>query len=140
MQIILEQLKMEYHMSPNIKPGNTNTEPTINFPPTEEVKEAQQKYSLSKFDYDLYKDEDNTAEPVVRVKRISLPNDGERWKIFSDSKTVMIIEGSKFSKKEREFLRSVDGISWLLSQAKAGIKSFNSLKTDLKKRIKLVKT
>jgi hypothetical protein len=51
----------------------------------------------------------------------------------------MIIEGSKFSKKEREFLRSVDGISWLLSQAKAGIKSFNSLKTDLKKRIKLVK-
>lgn len=133
---------MECNMS-NIKPTNTNSleqGSSTNFPILDDTKEGgSSKYGLSKFDYDLFKEEDNTVEKVIRVKRVALPNDGERWKFFVDSKVVLIIEGSKFNKKERNFLRSIDGTIWLLSWAKAGITSFNVLKKDLKKKLKLAK-
>ena len=127
---------------PNIKPTNTNAseQSSTNFPILDDTKEGgSSKYGLSKFDYDLFKEEDNTVEKVIRVKRVALPNDGERWKFFVDSKVVLVIEGSKFNKKERNFLRSIDGTLWLLSWAKAGISSFNALKKDLKKKLKLAK-
>jgi hypothetical protein len=92
-------------------------------------------YGLSKFDHDLYKEDDDISLPVIRVKRISLPNNGERWKVFSDAKVTLVIEGGKLTKKEKEFLRSVEGASWLLVQAKIGIKSFNAFKKELKAKL-----
>ena len=102
----------------------------------EEFKDQNIKYVLSKFEYDLYHEEDDVSNPVVRVRRFSLPNKGERWKIFEDNKVVFIIEGSKLAKKERTFLRTIDGINFVINQYKNGIKSFNSFKTEIKKRIK----
>ena len=101
----------------------------------EELKEGNSKYNLSKFEYDLYHEEDDKAEKVIRVKRVAMPNKGEKWKIFQDSKVLRTIEGNKLTKKEREFLRSVDGATWLLSKAKIGIKSFNSFKKELKEKL-----
>jgi hypothetical protein len=103
---------------------------------TDEVKEQSNKYNLSKFDYDLYKEEDNVSEKVVRVKRVSLPNKGERWKIMEDNKLVFTVEGTKLTGKEKDFLRSIDGVNFLIAQAKSGIKSFNALKTEIKKKLK----
>jgi hypothetical protein len=84
------------------------------------------KNVLSKFDYDLFNEEEDVVEKVVRVKRVSLPNKGERWKIIEDNKTVFVVEGSKISKKEREYLRGIDGFNFLIAQAKVGIKSLFS--------------
>jgi len=123
-----------------IKPTSSGTtETTSNFTSGEEFKDHNSKYNLSKFDYDLYKDEDNKVEPTVRVKYFGLPNKGDRWKIFSDAKIVLIVEGNKLTKKERAFLRSVEGATWLLSQAKVGVKSLASLKIEIKKKLKLAK-
>lgn len=105
-----------------------NNDPSI----TEELKTQNTKYTLSKFEYDLFHDEDNKVEKIVRVKRISLPNKGERWKIFEDNKVMMIIEGSKLTNKEKEFLRSVDGVLFLINKYKEGINSFNHLKKEMK--------
>src|SRR6266481_2954927 len=91
---------------------------------TEEVKDQNTKYNLSKFDYDLYHEEDDIAEKIIRVKRVSLPNKCERWKIFEDNHVVFTIEGTKLSKKEKEFLRTPDGFNFLISQYKVKIKSF----------------
>lgn len=98
----------------------------------ENFKDSSSKYGLSKFDYDLYKEEDDVALPVIRAKYFSLPNRGDRWKIFENTKVVFIIEGSKISKKEREFLKTVDGLNFILTQAKAGIKSLNGFRKELK--------
>jgi hypothetical protein len=121
-----------------IKPTSSSgtTETTSNFPGGEEFKDHGSKYSLSKFDYDLYKDEDNKVEQVVRVKYFGLPNKGDRWKVMVENKVILVIEGNKLTKKEREFLRSVDGATWLLGQAKLGIKSVASLKMEIKKKLK----
>lgn len=110
---------------------------TINFPPGgEETKENGQKYNLSKFEYDLYHEEDDKSEKVIRVKRFSMPNKGEKWKIFEDNKAMFVVEGTKLTNKEKEFLRTVDGVNFLIAQYKQGIKSFNSLKNEIKKKLK----
>lgn len=105
---------------------------TNDVPITEEVKNQNTKYTLSKFEYDLFHDEDHVVEKIIRVKRISLPNKGERWKIFEDTKAIMVIEGSKLTNKEKEFLRTVDGVTFLINQYKLGINSFNHLKKEMK--------
>lgn len=114
------------------------TETTPNIPPTtsEEGKDQNSRYNLSKFEYDLYHEEDDVAEKVIRVKRISLPNKGEKWKIFEDNKVLFIVEGAKLTNKEKDFLRSVDGVNFLIAQFKQGIKSLNALKAEIKKKIK----
>lgn len=105
-------------------------------PVTEEFKEANIKYNLSKFEYDLYHEDDDINMKVIRVKRLSTPNKGERWKIFENDKVMFIVEGSKLGNKEKDFLRSVDGVNFLIAQYRAGIKSFNSLKIAIKKQLK----
>jgi hypothetical protein len=112
------------------------SEPVSVTPVTEEVKEQNTKYNLSKFEFDLYHEEDDVALPVIRVKHISLPNKGDRWKIFADSKAAFTIEGAKLNNKEKDFLRTVDGVNFLIAQYKLGIKSFNALKKEIKKKLK----
>lgn len=119
---------------PNLINKN-KSESTSNFPVTEEFKDSNSKYSLSKFEYDLYHDEDNISETVIRVKRVSMPNKNEKWKIMHDNKLVFTIESTKISKKEREYLQTVDGFNFILAQAKIGIKSLNSFRKELKKFI-----
>jgi hypothetical protein len=113
------------------------SDPTIPSVPTpssgEDFKDPSMKYNMSKFEYDLYHEEDDKSEKVVRVKRVSMPNKGEKWKIMVDNKVVFTIESTKISKKEREFLSTVEGFNFTLAQAKIGIKSLNSFRTDLKK-------
>jgi hypothetical protein len=103
--------------------------------PTEEFKDQNMKYSLSKFEHDLYHEEDDKAEKVTRVKRVSMPNKGEKWKVMTDNKLVFTIESTKISKKEREFLQTVDGFNFILAKAKIGIKSLNSFRIELKEFI-----
>ena len=99
---------------------------------TEDFKEQNFKH-LSKIDHDLFKDEDDVLEKVIRVKRIAMPNKGEKWKITNDNKLIFTIESTKISKKEKEYLRTVEGFNFILSQAKVGIKSLNSFRKELKK-------
>ncbi len=103
---------------------------------TEEFKDHATKYNLSKFEYDLYHEEDDKVEEVIRIKRVALPSKEEKWKIMADGKVIFIVEGSKLTLKEREFLRSVDGVNFLISQYKSGIKSFHFLKIEIKKKLK----
>lgn len=121
---------------PQIKETVPVIPPVVGTATAEEFKEPGQKYNLSKFDYDLYHEEDDIAEKVIRVKRIAMPNKGERWKIFEDNKVVFTLEGGKLNNKEKDFLHTVDGVNFLISQFKVGIKSFNSLRSQIKKQLK----
>lgn len=94
------------------------------------------KHILSKYEYDLYKEEDDIAQKVIRVKRFSMPNKGEKWKIFEDNKVIFILEGTKLTGKEKDFLRTVEGVNFLIKQFKNGIKSFNSLRKEIKNNLK----
>lgn len=94
------------------------------------------KHILSKYEYDLYKEEDDIATKVIRVRRFSMPNKGEKWKIFEDNKVIFILDGTKLNGKEKDFLRTVDGVNFLIKQFKTGIKSFNALRKEIKNNLK----
>ena len=113
---------------------NSSTDTNTHFQ-GDEHKEQNSKFNLSKFDFDLYHEEDDKSETVIRVKRVSMPNKGEKWKVMTDNKVTFIVESSKISKKEREFLQTINGFNFLLQQAKIGIKSLNNLKAEIKKII-----
>ena len=84
----------------------------------EEVKSfSDSKISSNKFDFDLYKDEHNTVEKLFRVKRYGSVKT-EKWKVFEDNKAIFIVDGTKLSKKEKDFLYTVEGITLLLTLAK----------------------
>ena len=117
------------------KPNGTEQTPNLPGGP-DEIKDGNLKYNLSKFEYDLYHEEDDVAEKVIRVKRVAMPNKGEKWKIFEDNKVMFVVEGTKLTNKEKDFLRTVDGVNFLITQYKQGIKSFNSLKNEIKKKLK----
>jgi hypothetical protein len=115
------------------------SEPNSTSSPTapEDFKDPILKGNLSKFDYDLYKEEDDISEKVIRIKRMSMPNKGEKWRVFDDNKVILTIEGTKLTNKEKEFLRTVEGVNFLIAQFKSGnIKSFNALKKEIKKKVK----
>jgi hypothetical protein len=114
---------------------STNTSTTAGSSP-EDFKDTNLKYNLSKFEYDLYHEEDDIAEKVIRVKRVPMPNKQEKWKIFEDGKVALVVEGAKLNNKEKDFLRSVDGVNFLIRKYKDGIKSFNALKNEIKKVLK----
>lgn len=104
--------------------------------PADEFKEHMgQKYNTSKFDHDLFHDEEHKVLPIIRVKCIPLPHNGARWKIMKDNNVVQIIEGSKLSKKANKFLLTVEGANWLLTEAKIGISSLKILKKALSLRL-----
>lgn len=109
-----------------------------NFLIGEEFKEPGNKLIIGKHEHDLFYEENDTINKVIRVKRFSLPNKGERWKIFVDNKITFIIEGTKISKKERLFLQTVDGCNFMLSLAKIGISSMSHFKTEIKKNMQLL--
>lgn len=103
---------------------------------SEDFKDQVAKHPLSKFEYDLYHEEEDISMPVVRVKRVSMPNKGEKWKIMEDNKVMFVVEGTKLNNKERNFLRTIDGVNFLIEQYRGGIKSFNALKKEIKKKLK----
>ena len=104
---------------------------------SDDFKEQNIKYTLSKHDDDLYHEENNVAGKVLRVKWIKLPNKGDRWKILDENnRALFVVEGNKLSKKERAFLRTVDGFNFLIKQFKDGAQSFNKLKTAIKNNMK----
>lgn len=97
-----------------------------------DFKDSALKHNLSNHDYDLFKEEDDIVNSVIRVKRVGLPNKGENWKIFKDNKAVEVIEGVKLSAKEKEFLRTVPGIQFVIQYYKRGWKSFNNFRQEMK--------
>ena len=54
-------------------------------------------------------------------------------KVMINNKVIFTIESTKISKKERNYLQTVDGFNFMLAQAKLGIKSLNSFRNELKK-------
>lgn len=90
---------------------------------------------LSKNDFELY--DENKAIPgsVVRIKRIGSRNKNERWRVFENDELKFVVEGDKISKKEREFLRTIDGVSWLIGEFKVGFKNLTELRGRLKKKL-----
>lgn len=99
------------------------------------------KLILSKNDAELYDETKATPAPVIRIRRTNTASKGERWKVMRDEELLFIIEGNKISKREREYLRTVSGVSFVTSQVKTNnISTVSKLRISLKEELNTVST
>jgi hypothetical protein len=103
---------------------------------SEDFKDLGSKHNLSKYEYDLYHEEDNIPGRVIQVKKIGNVKKGEKWRILEDSKAILTIDGEKLTSKERNFLYTVEGVTFLMSYFKKGEVSLSSLKRGIKNTLK----
>lgn len=103
----------------------------------EDFKNQNFKHTSNKFEYDLYHDEDNKIEKIIRIKRIFTSDRIEKWKIFDDNKLIFTIEGKRLNEKERKFLRTVSGVNLLISYyKKIGHQNLSLIREEIKKNLK----
>lgn len=115
-------------MSNHISDGNFNF--------TEE-REFKSNPVAAKSFFDLFKDEEALVPaPLIRAKHFKTADKTDRWRIYKDSKVIFTLEGAKLLKKERDFLRTVDGVRLLLEQGKTQLISVSSLKKAIRERRK----
>ena len=87
--------------------------------------------NYSKPDPDLYHDEDNVVNTLIQVKRNKSKN-SEEWLVLKDKNVVLILPSKKFNNKEKIFLRTIDGVNFLINAYKKGNNSFTKIKGTLR--------
>lgn len=92
-------------------------------------KESIPKYISSKFEYDLYNDEDNKVEQIIRIKRESKKE--EKWSFYENKKNLFIINASELNESCMKFLRTPEGIIHCIKFCKLNIKEKKVLKEKL---------
>lgn len=98
------------------------------------AKSESKAFHLLRADNELFNEEvAKKPEKVISVKRVKLPRNGEDWEILENNKAVLCLKGTRFSNSEKEFLRTVDGMKFLMEQYKAGKKSVVKIKEEMKK-------
>jgi hypothetical protein len=88
---------------------------------------------LYKLDSEFFDEESNVVHKLINVRRIELPQNGEDWEILEDNKVMFTVKGVKLTKKQRSFLRSLQGISSLMELYKEGQINMNKIKNKINK-------
>jgi hypothetical protein len=88
------------------------------------------KNSFIKQDSEFFNDEDYVPGKSVRVKRIST-NSHEDWRVFMNEQEILVLKGIRFTAKEREFLRTTEGVMFVINGIKSGWKSVSEFKRQM---------
>ena len=92
------------------------------------------KGSFIKQDSEFFNDEDYVPGKSIRVKRVS-NNSHEDWRIFVNEQEALVLKGIRFTTKEREFLRTTEGVMFIINGMKCGWKSISEFKRQLQVRV-----
>jgi len=94
----------------------------------------EEKYkAISKQDGELFDEKSYVEHDLINVRRNSLPRNGVNWEILKNKKSVLVLKGVRFSKKERIFLEKPEGLLFLISEYKNGCKNTSQFKRKIKK-------
>lgn len=95
---------------------------------------AESKFSQSgtlRNDFELFDDDSYIPQDLISVRRIAY-NKKEDWKILKNKETALVLKGARFTKKEKEFLRTKEGVSFIIKGYKNGWRSVSEFKRQLK--------
>lgn len=90
------------------------------------TKESVPKYVSSKFEYDLYNDEDNKVGQLIRIKRDTKKE--EKWCFYENKRTLFMINVSELTEANAKYLRTIDGVLYFIKFCKTNIKDKKILK------------
>jgi len=83
-------------------------------------------------DTELFKEDDDVPGASIRVARKSDPED---WAIIVNGEEKLVLKGSRFTAKEREFLRTPPGILFVMDGFRSGWDSVAEFKRQLKEKV-----
>lgn len=89
-------------------------------------------FHLLKAENELFKEESNLVQTLIQVKRKETKKNGEEWFILENKEIVMHLKNSRLNTQEKAFLRTLDGVQFLIKQYKNGVTSFAKMKEALK--------
>ncbi len=92
-------------------------------------------FILSKSENDLFDEAKRKLADVWRIKRFEA-KDCCGWNLFKNQDLLLEIKEYRLSKKEKTFLQTSEGFSFLLNQAKKNIESVSELKKCLSEHLK----
>lgn len=98
--------------------------------------EKASKLGFIRHDTELFLDDSYIAHDVINARRIELPKGGEDWEVLKNKNTVLTLKGIRFTKQEREFLRTANGMLFIINGYKQGWKSVAEFKRQVKKCLK----
>lgn len=94
-------------------------------------------FSLSKAENEFFDEEkQKNKSSVFRIKYVSSKKHGDSWNIYSDENLLSEIKVYRLNKKEKKFVESPEGISFVLKCAKNGLRSVSDFKTKIAEKIK----
>jgi hypothetical protein len=88
------------------------------------------KSSFLKQDSEFFNDEDYVPGKSVRAKRVC-KGTCEDWKVFVNEQEVLVLKGIRFTTKEKEFLRTTEGVMFIINGIKSGWRSVSEFKRQL---------
>ena len=92
--------------------------------------QSSKKGQFLKQDTELFNEDDDIPGDSIRVKRNSRQKQ-EDWVVWVNKKEYLTLKGTRFSVRERKFLRSADGVLFIISGVKNGWKSVSEFKRQL---------
>lgn len=110
---------------------------TINFAENRRAPDSDEEYTVDESspnllkDHELFKDESYVPHKIIRVKRVNITKGAEDWKIMEDNQAVLVLKGSRFTNKEKEFLRTPEGFRFIVDGYKDGWRSINKFKQNM---------
>jgi len=89
-----------------------------------------------KGDNEFFKEEDYIKQDIVRIKNVIMKNGSQSFEILKNNKIELILRSVNFTRKEINFMNSLEGIQLLLYCFKSGHKSVNKIKQEIKRVMK----
>lgn len=85
---------------------------------------------------ELFNDDSYVPHQLISIRYISLPKKGGDWEIMVDKKPQLLIKGIRFSKPEQNWLKTYQGMQFLINGYKLGWKSVSEFKRQIAKCMK----
>lgn len=93
--------------------------------------EADLNKHFSRYEDPLW-DEDESNKASIEVKRVSTKNfEKHSWRIFENSKLAVVVDSEVLTKKQINFLLTMDGIKFLVDTYKNGNRNVTRIKKEL---------
>lgn len=103
---------------------------------TKDTVEADLNKHFSRFEDPLW-DEKKENKNYIEIKRTSSKDFSKHaWKIYENSSIVAILESENFTKKQINFLLTVDGLKTLIEIYKQGNNNISKIKKALGEYVK----
>ena len=102
----------------------------------EDFSSSGSSYNMMHHDHELFKDDDDIIQKMISVRLVILPRkSGEDWEVLEDKRVAFVLKGIRFTNPEKKFLKTAQGMKFVIEGYKNGWKAVSKFKQEMKRYI-----